>query len=215
MFFLQFFRTLPNHGWIPSARSPFEQSLILFSLSHTSMCVGTVCSRMRADSIRRGQTDLNISITRQRLRAGIIKKEIEIRSRMHFSIDPFFFFRNHCSGYCEKCLRKHARGERTQDSNFVFAPLCLPPPICRPRPETQKRNRKSAAGFLFLSFFFHGATSDYPTKTNINLPGSTYFLYSQSESHMMRAETMTTTDPRASARTCRNTPRMFIYVTIN
>ena len=42
--------------------------------------------------------------------------------------------------------------------------------------------------------------------------GSTYNLYSQSVSQMTRAEMMTTTEPRASAKTCKNTPFIFSCV---
>jgi len=45
--------------------------------------------------------------------------------------------------------------------------------------------------------------------------GSTYIRHSQSVSQITNAEMITMTDPRASAIKCKNTPRIFIYQSIN
>lgn len=60
--------------------------------------------------------------------------------------------------------------------------------------------------------YLQSGHTDHKIKVTKNTlrTGSTYILYSHSVNQMIKAEKITTTDPRASAKRCKKTPRMFI-----
>ena len=67
---------------------------------------------------------------------------------------------------------------------------------------------------ITLDFHLHNGQVDHIIRQTMATlrAESTYSFYSHSVSQMTRAETMTTTDPRASARTCKKTPRMLRFL---
>ena len=82
---------------------------------------------------------------------------------------------------------------------------------------TTANNGVQTKSIDFFLFHLHNGQVDHIIRQTMATlrAGSTYSLYSHSVSQMTRAEMMTTTDPRASARTCKNTPCMLRFLVLD